>query len=139
MTDQDTRKASFYNYKNGVIFEEKAKKYLQRYGYKIIETRYKNNYGEIDIVAEESYLRENILKNGFNFNSHKKCLVFVEVKSRKSDELIESILRRAQIKRIKNSASYFLSKHDGYQNHDIRFDFILFTNSKEMAHHKNYF
>ena len=127
MTNENKRCASFYNYTNGIIFEEKARKYLIGHGYKIIKTRYKDNYGEIDIIAEESYLQENILKNGFNIKSHKKCLVFIEVKSRQSDELIESILRRGQIKRIKNSALYFLSKNDEYQNHDMRFDFILFT------------
>lgn len=49
--------------------EEVAVKFLQKQGYKILEQNFKKRYGEIDIVALD-----------------KKTLVFVEVKTRFSEE-----------------------------------------------------
>ena len=45
--------------------ENKAKNYLKRRGYQILETNYRTKAGEIDLIAKE-----------------KDCLVFVEVKTR---------------------------------------------------------
>ncbi len=139
MTQQKTTANSFYNHKNGLIGEEKAKRFIYKKGYKILQERYKTHYGEIDIIAQQPYLRQNILKNGFSFKSYKKRLVFIEVKSRKNDELIESILRNSQIQRIKNSALYFLAQNPEYENHDIRFDFILINKCGEITHFEEYF
>ncbi len=47
--------------------EELATKYLKDKGYKIIDRNFRKGYGEIDIIA-----------------THKKTLVFVEVKTRTS-------------------------------------------------------
>src|SRR3989339_682645 len=55
--------------KLGDLGEEIASNYLKKKGYKILERQYKSQYGEIDIIAE-----------------HKKTLVFVEVKARRSDD-----------------------------------------------------
>jgi putative endonuclease len=46
-----------------------AKKFLQKQGYKIIASNYRNKLGEIDIIAEE-----------------KDTIVFIEVKSRLSHD-----------------------------------------------------
>ncbi len=134
-----TTPQNFSSYKNGLIFEERARRHLLKKGYKIIKSRYKTHYGEIDIIAEQKYTVDNRLKTGFNFQSQKKRLIFVEVKSRANDELIESILRKSQVKRIKNCASYFLAQNQYFQNHDIRFDFILFEKSKIITHFEDYF
>ena len=139
MTQQEAYNPSLNNYANGVMFEEKAKRLIEEKGYQIIKIRYKNHFGEIDIIATHKYLQENSLKNGLNFKISRQCLVFFEVKSRQNDELIESILRTPQIKRIKNSALYFIAQNTEYQNHDIRFDFILFDKKKEVTHFENYF
>ncbi len=139
MTTKTARSQSFTNYKKGLIFEEKARIFLQKKGYKVIAKRYKNQFGEIDIIAESFDVRDNVLKNGFNFKSYKKCLVFFEVKSRKRDDLIEVIIRKSQVERIKNCASIFLSQNSQYDNYDIRFDFILFSGSRCPRHYINYF
>ena len=47
--------------------EEYARRFLEQKGYSIIEAKYRGKYGEIDLVAWEG-----------------ECLVFVEVKSRRS-------------------------------------------------------
>jgi len=47
--------------------ESIAVRYLKRNGYKILEQNYRNQLGEIDIIAKD-----------------KKTLVFVEVKARRS-------------------------------------------------------
>ncbi|MEK7092413.1 MAG: YraN family protein [Patescibacteria group bacterium] len=49
--------------------ENQATLYLQKKGYKILERNFKARYGEIDIIA-----------------THKDTLVFVEVKTRTSNE-----------------------------------------------------
>ena len=48
--------------------ETKAKNYLKRRGYQILESNYRTKAGEIDLIAQ-----------------NRKYLVFVEVKLRKSD------------------------------------------------------
>ena len=54
-------------HKFGAQSENLAVWYLKKNGYKIIEQNYRNQIGEIDIIAQE-----------------KKTIVFVEVKSRRS-------------------------------------------------------
>lgn len=57
-----------FNKVTGDSAEELAVKFLKKKHYKIIETKYKNKIGEIDIIAKD-----------------KNILVFVEVKYRSSD------------------------------------------------------
>lgn len=49
--------------------EEIATRFLRKHGYKIIERNFRKGYGEIDIIAV-----------------HKNILVFIEVKTRTTDE-----------------------------------------------------
>ena len=51
----------------GKIGEKYAEKYLKKNGYKILERNMRNEYSEIDIIAES-----------------KEYIIFVEVKSRSS-------------------------------------------------------
>jgi len=53
----------------GILGEKLAKDFLKKRGYHILETNYRCPEGEIDIVAR-----------------HKDCLVFVEVRTKKSLE-----------------------------------------------------
>ena len=57
----------------GTWGEEKAAKFLQGKGYKIVGMNYKNRFGEIDIIAE----RRNLV-------------IFVEVKTRRDDNFAEA-------------------------------------------------
>jgi len=58
----------------GTWGEEKAAKFLQDKGYKIIGMNYKNRFGEIDIIAER-----------------KKLIIFVEVKTRRDDNFASAM------------------------------------------------
>ena len=40
------------SYDKGIIAEEKAVNYLQNNNFKILENRYKTNYGEIDVLEK---------------------------------------------------------------------------------------
>ena len=57
----------------GTWGEEKAARYLQKKGYKIIGMNYKNRFGEIDIIAENKF-----------------AVVFAEVKTRKDNSFAEA-------------------------------------------------
>ncbi len=109
-------------YQFGVTCENIAQNFLKLRGYSILHKRYKTKHGEIDLIAKKS-----------------STLVFIEVKARKKNELIEVILRPKQIERIKNSALFFISQNEEYQEFDVRFDFILFSQSYIPEHFKGYF
>lgn len=58
------------NYKRGLIAETVAKLWLQLKGYCILERRYRNYYGEIDLIARKG-----------------KCLIAIEIKLRQTPRL----------------------------------------------------
>lgn len=87
--------------------EIKAKNYLKRRGYQILESNYRTKAGEIDLIAKE-----------------KDCLVFVEVKTRTTEEYgtpAEAVSFYKQQHMIK-SARYYLARHGG--ECECRFDVI---------------
>ena len=91
----------------GKLGEKKAQNYLKRRGYQILETNYRTKAGEIDIIAKE-----------------KDCIVFVEVKTRTSEEYgapAEAVSFYKQQHMIK-SAQYYLVRHGG--ECECRFDVI---------------
>ena len=80
----------------GNDYEVRACKYLEEQGYTIIRRNFRIHKGEIDIIAED-----------------KDCLVFVEVKLRKSASFAkayEYVDRRKQ-DRIRVTASMYLSQN----------------------------
>ncbi len=94
-------------YQFGILAEKIAMIFLRFKGYKILAWRYKNHFGEIDIVAKKS-----------------QVIIFVEVKARRSQASVEEVLRPHQLNRIKRSAELFVAKNLQFKNHDLRFDFI---------------
>jgi putative endonuclease len=88
--------------------EELAAAYLAEAGYRIIERNYRCLFGEIDIVAEEG-----------------ETLVFVEVKSRRSDAYGDPQLavgHKKQKKISKISVHYLAERH--LCHHPARFDVV---------------
>ncbi len=71
--------------------EELAARYLRKKGFKIIEKNYKTRFGEIDIVAR-----------------YGKYLVFVEVKSGKSEYLPRTRVDERKLRRINFAANDYL-------------------------------
>jgi len=92
----------------GISGEEKAKEFLRKKGYKILETNYSNNVGEIDIVAK-----------------YKKEYVFVEVKYRTNDYfgLPREAVNEYKQQKIRAVAIGYIKRHN---LHDkiCRFDVI---------------
>lgn len=80
--------------------EDNACKYLQKNGFKIIERNFRKGYGEIDIIAIDS-----------SESPKEKVLVFIEVKTRKSNSFgspleaitpwkLKSLIRAAQFYKL---------------------------------------
>ena len=88
--------------------ESIAAGFLKRNGYKILEQNYKNKLGEIDIVAKD-----------------RDTLVFVEVKTRRSDQFGHpkwAVTPRKQ-RKISMVALYYLKEHRK-SNLKARFDVV---------------
>ncbi len=102
----------------GKYGEDLACKYLETKGYKIKERNFRTFLGEIDIISE-----------------YKRDIIFVEVKTRRSDKFgypEEAINYNKQRKIIKNALCY-LAKYNLWEN-NFCFDVILvsISNHKEI-------
>ena len=80
----------------GAWGEALAAEYLRKKHYKILASGYRSRFGEIDLVAK-----------------NRKCLVFVEVKLRKSDSFAQAreYVDRKKQDRIRITASVYLSEN----------------------------
>lgn len=114
-------------HKTGKIGELAATRYLKNKGYHILERNWRFHKAEIDIIAER-----------------KDLLVFIEVKSRKSDRQgkPEHLITRAQEKLILLAASGYMSKHN--YEWAVQFDVIgvlidQHDNVVRLTHHEDAF
>ncbi len=92
--------------------ERAAARLLRRLGYHVVTTRRRHRYGEIDIIAVDS-------------TTDDQTVVFVEVKTRRSDQLgrpAEAIDATRQA-RLTRAALAFLKSH-GLLEYASRFDVI---------------
>ena len=97
----------------GNLYEQKAKKFLQRKLWRPIAENYSCKLGEIDLVMQ---------------NFKRSHIIFVEVRYRNSQRYggsIESITYHKQQRLIK-TAQHFLMRHPKYHNYLLRFDAICF-------------
>ena len=103
----------------GAMGEELASLFLKHKGYKVLARNYSCKYGEIDIIA---FIDETI--------------VFVEVKTRRSDDFIyacESVNLYKQ-KKLRITANKFLSDKNLYA-YDYRFDVVeCYWQDKKINH-----
>lgn len=111
-----------FNKVTGDNGEKLAIKYLKQKHYRIIETKYKNKIGEIDIIAK-----------------YKNILVFVEVKYRTNDYFglpreAVNIYKQQKIRLV--ATSYLKSKN--LLDNPCRFDVIDILNG-EITHIENCF
>ena len=92
----------------GIFGEQKAAEMLLRDGYQILERNYRCRMGEIDIVARTGM-----------------TIVFVEVKSRRSDMygMPADAVTGAKRDHIRRVAMYYFKTHDTV-GCDMRFDVI---------------
>ena len=103
--------------------EEIAKNYLVKNGYKIIDTNVRfSRFCEIDIIALD-----------------KKTLVFVEVKTRKTDVCghpFEAITK-SKYQHIKQGLFMYLQEHKEYKSYRIDAISILLKPEVKIEHLKN--
>ncbi len=114
--------AKVQNSIKGTAGEILAVNFLKKNKYKILETNYKNHFGEIDIIARDG-----------------KVIVFVEVKRRMTKEFgapIEAVTPFKQNK-IRTVAEMYLSAK-GQTLADVRFDVIEILDT-QINHVKNAF
>ena len=80
----------------GAWGEHTARAYLERAGYRTVETNFRTRFGEIDIIAERG-----------------EYIVFVEVKTRKSDRFASAreYVTPAKQRRIIATAELWLRQH----------------------------
>ncbi|MBN2514935.1 MAG: YraN family protein [Deltaproteobacteria bacterium] len=122
--------SSNINKKTGKRGEEIAVSFLKKKGYTIVEQNYRCVFGEIDIVAR-----------------HRGDIVFIEVKSRKSENFgnpEEAVGFNKQRKMSQIALNYLNEKR--LDDHGARFDVVavkllpdgnkvkLFTNAFELAY-----
>jgi putative endonuclease len=88
--------------------EKQAAAFLKKAGYKILKMNFRCPLGEIDIIARE-----------------KKTLVFVEVKTRTSEDFAKPVeaITPHKMRRICNIARYYL-KQPGLKDTDCRMDVV---------------
>ena len=103
--------------------EDIAEKFLTKQGYKILErNRHFSRFCEIDIIAQD-----------------KDTLVFVEVKTRKTDicgHPLEAITK-TKYKNIKIGLSLYLQENPNYKKYRIDVVSILLKPKLEIKHLKN--
>jgi len=102
-------KIEYERHRFGKHAEEQTCKYLQKQGLKLIESNYRCNYGEIDLIMQD-----------------KDCIVFVEVRARAGQNFLdglESIDSSKQSKIIK-TATYYLQKTKQLNEVFCRFDVV---------------
>lgn len=109
------------NKRLGRAGENKARAYLKKNGYKILERNYKNPFGEVDIIAE----REDVV-------------AFIEVKTRLSDSFGQpsEAVNATRRTRYINAANYFFMGRD--IDCTVRFDIIEIYKG-EINHIENAF
>ena len=81
----------------GMLGEKLASDFLKKHGYHILETNYRCPHGEIDIVAK-----------------HNDCLVFIEVRTKKSRGFgsPEESITQTKMERLRAVASHYRQTHD---------------------------
>ncbi|MCG3121239.1 MAG: hypothetical protein ALAOOOJD_04245 [bacterium] len=106
--------------------EQRATEFLEKLGYQIIDRNFRYGHGEIDIIADD-----------------KGMLVFVEVKTQKSDAMGEAFtwVTRKKQRQIGRVALAYLTVN-GIKDRDCRFDVIAVAkglNGVEIKHIVNAF
>lgn len=109
------------SYEKGISAEFCARKHLLSLGYKIIDQRMRNQYGEIDIIAQKG-----------------EDVVAVEVKQRKTLNDSRECISKAQRSRIARAFSLFISeRNEMFENY--RIDVVCFDILGRFEHIENAF
>lgn len=115
-----TKKQKAYDY--GLWAETLCVICLRLKGYRILERRCRNSYGEVDLIAKRG-----------------KHLVFIEVKARQNLEDGLYALSQTQQQRILRAASAYIAKNRALDGLSIRFDFMVVSGVKWPRHIRHAF
>jgi len=96
--------------------EALARRALKRKGLKLLAENYRCPGGEIDLIFLDTATRR---------GGGVETLVFVEVKTRASDEYTspESAVNSDKQRRIRRAAQYYIARHNA-QDYNVRFDIV---------------
>ncbi len=102
----------------GELGENISAHYLANSGYAILEKNYTCKFGEIDIIAKKGTV-----------------LAFIEVKTRTSISYgyPEEAVDKYKIKKIKNTANFFIANNKPLQDFNFRFDVISIIAGKKIV------
>ncbi len=89
------------SYKFGTIAEKLIAFWLKIGFYHIIAMRYRNHFGEIDLIATKG-----------------KKIFFIEVKARKNLDQNFNFIEHKQANRLRKTAQYFLDRNPKYYHFD---------------------
>lgn len=107
------------NYQRGLLAESIARLWLRLKGYSIVASRYRNVYGEIDLIIRKG-----------------RKLIAVEIKYRYSYKAVSESITLRQRQRIERTLQAYLVNLT-WQPEEIRFDAILFSATHLPRHMKN--
>ena len=108
----------------GNRYEKIVERFLEKNGYQILESNYRNFIGEIDIISK-----------------FENCIVFIEVKSRKTKKygLPRESVTKKKIDKIRKCSLIYLRDNNIYDN-PLSFDVVeVYINEKKINHIKNAF
>lgn len=108
------------SYRFGLLAEWAGMLWLMLRGYRILDRRYRNHGGEIDLIAER-------------FGT----LVFVEVKARQEREDGLAAVSDFSRARITRAAEGFIAAHPKYACHHMRFDLMVWAKWRWPVHIEN--
>lgn len=103
------------SFSKGIFAEQEAFNILKEKNFKIIETRLKNKFGEIDILANKN-----------------KDYYIIEVKYRKNKEDLAYSISKKQIKRCCDCFFDYVQKNEITYENIFFMAFFIFRNSYEM-------
>jgi putative endonuclease len=108
-----------HSYLWGVVAEYLCAGLLILKGYGILRLRYRNAFGEIDIIASSG-----------------NTIIFSEVKAREHQDAALYSVTQTKQRVITNAAQGFLATHPQYAHHDLRFDVMVVTSFMHIYHLK---
>lgn len=99
----------FQKKKIGTAYEEAAACWLEQQGMQVMEKNFRCSQGEIDLIGR-----------------HQGCLVFIEVKYRRSRDygFPAEAVTAAKQKKIRAAARYYLYRHGLWDKVQVRFDVV---------------
>ena len=105
-------------YRTGKIAEDLACRFLNRQGLKLLTKNFRSRRGEIDLIMQDGDI-----------------IVFVEVRSRKNNQVMNVIETIDPVKRARiiQTCQQYLQGKKSYNQHACRFDIVLITGQLDAA------